>query len=76
MEEDDATRAARAKKGSPYLDTKQAAHYLGLSRRALEKMRSANTGPCYRKHGRAVRYHIADLDGWSDTQARRPSSHA
>lgn len=71
MEDDDALRATRAKKGSPFLDTKQAAYYLGLSRRTLEKMRSARCGPRYRKHGRAVRYHIADLDRWSDVQTRQ-----
>ncbi|NGO53000.1 DNA-binding protein [Allomesorhizobium camelthorni] len=46
-------RAARAKKGSPFLN------------RALEKMRTAGSGPRFRKHGRYVRYHIDDLDEWS-----------
>ena len=63
--EDEADRAAKAKKGSPFLSTAQAAHYVGLSRRTLEKMRTTGGGPKYRKHGRYVRYHIADLDAWS-----------
>jgi len=50
--EDEATRAANAKKGSPFLTTAQAAHYVGLSRRTLEKMRTVGGGPKYRKHGR------------------------
>ena len=58
-------RAANAKKGSPFLNTDQAAHYVGLSRRTLEKMRTAGGGPRFRKHGRYVRYHIDDLDEWS-----------
>jgi len=63
--DDEIIRAANAKKGSPFLNTDQAAHYVGLSRRTLEKMRTAGGGPRFRKHGRYVRYHIADLDDWS-----------
>lgn len=58
-------RAARAKKGSPFLNTAQAAFYIGLSQRTLEKMRLTGGGPKYRKHGRYVRYHIDELDDWS-----------
>ena len=68
--DDEATRAANAKKGSPFLTTKQAAHYIGLSHRTLEKMRTARVGPTYRKHGRYVRYHINDLDAWSEKRQR------
>lgn len=64
--DDDAARAARAKRGSPFLNTDQAAFYIGLSSRTLEKMRGTGRGPKFRRHGRHVRYHIADLDGWSD----------
>jgi excisionase family DNA binding protein len=49
----------------PFLTTKQAAHYLGLSFRTLEKMRMSASGPSYRRHGRYIRYHIDDLDIWS-----------
>ena len=49
-----ATRAARAKKGSPFLNTAQAAFYVGLSQRTLEKMRLTGGGPRFRKHGRYV----------------------
>lgn len=58
-------RAANAKKGSPFLNTAQAAFYIGLSQRTLEKMRCRGAGPFYRRHGRYVRYHIDDLDAWS-----------
>lgn len=74
--DDEIIRAANAKKGSPFLDTAQAAHYVGLSRRTLEKMRVAGGGPKFRKHGRYVRYHIDDLDGWSAARARRSTSDA
>jgi hypothetical protein len=63
--EDEVARAARAKKGSPFLSTEQAAFYLGLSARKMQSMRGAGTGPRFRRHSRYVRYHIDDLDSWS-----------
>ena len=69
---DHTSRAAEARKGSPFLSTREAAFYLGLSFRTLEKMRLTGNGPRFRKHGRFVRYHIADLDAWSE--GRRHSS--
>ncbi|WP_163266240.1 helix-turn-helix transcriptional regulator [Chelativorans alearense] len=68
------TRAEEARKGSPFLTTKHAAHYLYLSRRTLEKMRLIGTGPRFRKHGRFVRYHIDELDAWSQGQSRNSTS--
>lgn len=68
--DDEIARAAKAKKGSPFLNTDQAAFYIGLSRRTLEKMRTHGGGPRFRKHGRYVRYHIVDLDGWSVGESR------
>ncbi len=50
---------------SPFLNTRQAGAYVGLSGRTLEKMRCNGCGPEYRKHGRYVRYHIDALDAWS-----------
>ncbi len=73
---DDTDRAAQARKSSPFLSTAQAAHYVGLSRRTLEKMRTLGGGPKYRKHGRYVRYHIDDLDAWSASRAKRNTSDA
>ena len=72
--DDEIARAANAKKGSPFLNTDQAAHYVGLSRRTLEKMRTAGGGPRFRKHGRYVRYHIDDLDEWSAEHAKTSTS--
>ena len=37
--DDDIARAARAKKGSPFLSTEQAGFYLGLSARKMEALR-------------------------------------
>ncbi len=74
--DDENERAARAKKGSPFLNTAQAAFYIGLSPRTLEKMRTAGAGPTFRKHGRYVRYHIDDLNAWSKARAKASTSHA
>ena len=63
--EDEIARAARARKGCPFLSTEQAAFYLGLSARKLQAMRGDGTGPRFRRHTRYVRYHIDDLDVWS-----------
>jgi len=76
MTDDQNERAAQARKGSPFLNTAQAAHYVGLSARTLEKMRVVGGGPRFRKHGRYVRYHIDDLDDWSAARARRSTSDA
>jgi excisionase family DNA binding protein len=61
----DYLRANAARKGSPFLNTAQAAHYLGLSERTLREMRGRGDGPPFREHGRQYRYHIDELDAWS-----------
>lgn len=69
---DENDRANRARKGSPFLTTAQAAFYVGLACPTLEKMRRQARGPRFRKHGRYVRYHIADLDAWSVAHGQGP----
>ena len=76
MTDDENERAARAKKNSLFLDTAQAAFYVGLSRRTLEKMRVVGGGPRFRKHGRYVRYHIDDVDDWSASRAKSSTADA
>jgi molybdenum cofactor biosynthesis enzyme MoaA len=66
--ENENLRASTARQGSPFLTTREAAHYVCLSFRTLEKMRLTGNGPRFRKHGRYVRYHINDLDAWSEGQ--------
>ncbi len=72
--DDKSARAAQARHGSPYLNTGQAAHYLGLSQRTMERMRTDGVGPAYRKHGNVVRYLIDDLEHWSTDRKRRSTS--
>lgn len=69
--DDDITRANRAKRGSPFLNTDQAAAYLKISGRLLKRLRRAGTGPLFRRHSRFVHYHIDDLDAWSKTHSAR-----
>ena len=73
---DTITHVDPARKESPFLATKQAAQYVGLSPRTLEKMRTEGGGPSYRKHGRYVRYHLADLDAWSTARSKSSTSDA
>lgn len=71
---DNNSRAAEARKGTPFLTTREAAHYLCLSFRTLEKMRLTGNGPRFRKHGRYVRYHIDDLEAWSEGRRHHSTS--
>ncbi len=47
-----------------FLRTPEAARFLGLSGRTLEKHRTYGTGPAYRKLGGRVVYSIDDLQAW------------
>jgi excisionase family DNA binding protein len=48
-----------------YLTPHEAAEYLRLSRRTLEKKRIYGGGPRYHKFGRRVFYTLAELDHWA-----------
>ncbi|MER9026103.1 helix-turn-helix domain-containing protein [Mesorhizobium sp. M0815] len=52
-----------------FLRTPEAARFLGLSGRTLEKHRTYGTGPSYRKLGGRVVYAIDDLHAWADRGA-------
>jgi predicted DNA-binding transcriptional regulator AlpA len=51
---------------SRFLRTPEAARFLGLSGRTLEKHRTFGTGPRYRKIGGRVIYAPSDLQAWAD----------
>lgn len=57
-----------------YLRTAEAARFLGLSPRTLEKHRIYGTGPAYRKIGARVVYSVADLNAWADRGTRTSTS--
>ena len=52
-----------------FLRTKEAAHFLSLSPRTLEKHRTYGTGPAYRKLGGRGVYAIDDLQAWAERGA-------
>lgn len=57
-----------------FLRTPEAARFLGLSRRTLEKHRVHGTGPRYRKIGGCVIYALDDLRAWADQGLRTSTS--
>jgi len=56
------------------LRTPEAARYLGLSGRTLEKHRTFGTGPSYKKIGGRVVYAMGDLQAWADRGSRVSTS--
>jgi predicted DNA-binding transcriptional regulator AlpA len=57
-----------------FLRTPEAARFLGLSGRTLEKHRVYGTGPRYRKLGGRVVYALDDLKAWADQGLRTSTS--
>ena len=57
-----------------FLRTKEAAEFLSLSARTLEKHRCYGTGPVFRKLGGRIVYAIDDLDAWAALGTRRSTS--
>lgn len=57
-----------------YLTTPEAARFLALSGRTLEKHRTYGTGPTYRKVGGRVIYALEDLQSWADRGTRSSTS--
>lgn len=57
-----------------YLTNDEAAGYLRLSPRTLEKQRVIGNGPKFRKFGRRVMYAVADLDAWADQRSYETTS--
>ena len=57
-----------------YLRTPEAARFLGLSPRTLEKHRVYGTGPVYHKLGGRVVYALDDLKAWAARGTRASTS--
>ena len=57
-----------------FLRTKEAATFLSLSARTLEKHRTYGTGPAYRKLGGRVVYSVEDLQAWANRGAKTSTS--
>lgn len=59
-----------------FLDSDQAADYLGLKRTTLEAWRCRGGGPKFVKLGRLVKYRRADLDDFVSSRVRSHTSEA
>ena len=57
-----------------FLRTPEAARFLGLSGRTLEKHRTYGTGPTYKKIGGRVVYALPDLQSWADRGTKSSTS--
>jgi predicted DNA-binding transcriptional regulator AlpA len=57
-----------------YLRTPEAARFVGLSIRTLEKHRIYGTGPRYSKLGGRVVYRVEDLQAWVESGAKASTS--
>lgn len=68
--------ADSAHQGLPprFLRTSEAARFLGISPRTLEKHRTFGTGPQYRKIGGRVIYALEDVQHWADRGLRTSTS--
>lgn len=51
---------------SPFYLEDEAAKFLRMLPRTLEYHRRNKTGPCYRRHGGTICYHLDDLRTWSN----------
>ena len=65
---------ASAAQPQRYLTNDEAADYLRLSPRTLEKQRVLGGGPKFRKFGRRVMYAVADLDAWATDRSFESTS--
>lgn len=61
---------------SPFMDTVEAAGFLKISPRTLEKQRVIGGGPRFRKFGSRVLYALADLQAWADERTFANTSEA
>lgn len=55
---------------SPFLNSTEAARFLGLRKSTLEAWRCRGGGPAFVKFGRAVRYRLTDLNDWIESRTR------
>ena len=60
----------------PFLDSSEAAAYLGLRRTTLEAWRCRGGGPRFVKFGRLVKYRRVDLDAFIESSIRSNTSEA
>ena len=57
-----------------YVSVREAAEFLGLSRKTLDRFRVSGGGPVFHKFGRRVCYARRDLEDWAATRRRASTS--
>ena len=57
-----------------YMNTREAAAWLGLSPRTLDRYRVSGEGPAFHRFGSRVRYLPADLEEWASARRRVSTS--
>lgn len=60
--------------GRNYLNTREAAAWLSLSPRTLDRYRVSGDGPAFHRFGGRVRYQVADLEAWASARRRVSTS--
>ena len=61
-------------KPTEYMGTREAAAFLGLSPRTLDRYRVTAAGPAFHKFGTRIRYARADLEDWAAERRRTSTS--
>jgi hypothetical protein len=67
---------AKTARDTPYLTNDEAAGFLRMSGRTLEKLRVIGGGPRFRKFGSRVVYALRDLERWADERCCESTSDA
>ena len=60
--------------GTNYINTREAAAWLNLSPRTLDRYRVSGDGPVFHRFGGRVRYLVADLEAWASARRRASTS--
>ena len=60
--------------GRNYLNNREAAAWLNLSPRTLDRYRVSGDGPVFHRFGGRVRYQVADLETWASARRRVSTS--
>jgi len=71
---EEVSKAIILKGSTLYMDTPEAAKYLGVSPQYLEGARHRGEGPPYSKLVRRVKYTRADLDAWMASRRLDPEA--
>lgn len=65
VDKEGALASSAPRQPTPFFSNQEAARFLGLSPRTLEKYRVLGGGPRFRKFGRRVLYAAGDLQEWA-----------